>query len=182
MIKKINLSDAFRNAMLNDPKASRKEAFKHFLETVRSNAAYVDALAEDYFYRMAANFEPMETGKGSYSLVGTPATKRRAEQSAERRADSAARVAKAERELKESIRPFIWLEMLMPNGKKLRHCTGAELAKFGGVFYTLSHKLKPNQVVDKHLSESDIRNVASQFEGKGRKKARAVFAGVEQHA
>jgi hypothetical protein len=176
MIKKINLFDAFRNAMLADPKASRKEAFKHFLETVRSNPSYIDALAEDYFYRMASSWEPQKIGKDSYS--GTPATNARVERSAEKRAEGVQRVAKATDELKARIRQVLLLDLTLPNGKRLRDATGAECAKAGGFYTEVARHLKPTQVVDKHMNEKDLRDVWSRYEG-GRK---GRGAGAELHA
>jgi hypothetical protein len=167
-VKKPNLFDAFLNALKRNPESSRKEAFEAFLETVRSDPAYIVALADDYFYRMEAQWRNQQDARtGSYSVVATPAKQRRAEVAA-----SKDRIAKAKEELAEKIRPFIWLEMEMPNGKKLRHCTGAELAQFGGAFLAISKELKPNQVVDKHLSEQDIRNIASRFRPGGGGKRR----------
>lgn len=173
MIKKVNLFDAFRNAMLADPKASRKEAFKHFLETVHSNQVYVDALAEDYFYRMAAQWEPEKIGKGSYSLVGTPATKARVERAIEKRTESAQRVEKARDEIKAKIREVLLLDLTLPNGKRLRDATGAECAKAGGFYTEVARHLKPTQVVDKHMNERDLREVWSRYSGDKRRGARA---------
>lgn len=163
MSKKPNLFDAFLNAMKRNPESSRKEAFDAFLEVVRSDPAYLVALADDYFYRMEAQWRMQHDAKtGSHSVVATPAKQRRADIAASKEL-----VAVTKEKLAATIRPFIWLEMEMPNGKKLRHCTGAELAKFGGAFLEMSKQLKPNQVVDKHLGEQDLRNIASRFTGSG---------------
>lgn len=179
MIKKTKLFDAFRHAMLNNPKASRKEQFAEFLETVQSNPGYLDLLAEDYFYRQSQTWEAKEIEPGSHAIVGTPAMQRRTEAAIERREESAKRVERAQAELAASIRPFIWFEMLVEiNGKqkKLRECTGAELKKLGGAFLELSTHLKPTERLDSKLSEKDIRNVFARFGGKRRS------AGAELHA
>lgn len=174
MIKKVTLFDAFRHAMLADPKTSRKEAFKHFLETVQSDPRYLENLAEDYFYRMAAQWEPQKIGKeGSFSLVGTPATKRRAELSAEKRAESGERVAKGHEELKAKVRAIILLDLTLPNGKRLRDATGAECAKAGGFYTEVARHLKPTQVVDKHFNEKDLRDIQSRYEGGRRRESGA---------
>lgn len=164
MTKKLKLFDVYRSATMQNPLGSRKEAFDRFLEVVKSNPSYLDDLAQECFDRMAAQYVPQKIGK-SWSLVGTTSVKRRAEMSAERRVERAAEVTELVTEIAKSVRPFIWLEMLMPNGKKLRNCTGAELKDFGGIFLAISAKLKPTQVVDKHLREEDLRNLASRFEG-----------------
>jgi hypothetical protein len=164
MIKRVNLFDAFRSAMLSNPNASRKEAFEHFLETVKSSPAYLDALASDYFHRMEAQWKTEQVGK-SVSLVATPATQRRAEISAERRAESVARAAKADDEVKVRFRAILLLDLTLPNGKRLRDATGAECAKAGGFYTEVSRHLKPTQVVDKHLNEAELRNIQTRFEG-----------------
>lgn len=172
MIKKVKLFEAFRRAMLSNPKGSRKEQYTEFMETVRSDPGYLDLLAEDYFYRQAQTWETREIEPGSHAIVGTPAMQRRVERSAEQRAESAKRTAKMQEELAATIRPFIFLEMEMPNGKKLRNCTGAELAKFGGAFLEMSTYLKPTEVVDKHLSEKNLRDIFSRHDSPKSSKGR----------
>lgn len=168
MIKKINLFDAFDRGMKSAPDGSRKEQFNHFLETVRSNPAYLDALATDYFDRMAAQWKIQQVGKG-VSLVATAAPQRRAEN----RAENTARVEKVHADLKARIRATILLDLTLPNGKKLRDATGAECAKAGGFYNEVSRHVKPTQVVDKHLSETDLRNIQARFEGGKRDRAAA---------
>jgi hypothetical protein len=162
--------EIFRRVMLADPKAARKDAADRFYAEVVTDKARVRAIIDAEFYRLAAQWEPKEIGPGNHTLAGTPATARRAVTTADR-ATSAARIAKVREELVASIRPFIWLEMEMPNGKKLRHCTGAELAKFGGAFLEMSKHLKPTQVVDRHLSEADLRAIYSRFNGSSKRVA-----------
>lgn len=180
MIKKVSLREAYKNAVLNDPAASRKDAFRHFLETVRSNPAYLDLLAEEYFDRMAAQWQPEKVGKDSYGLVATSVVKRRSERSAERRAESKERIAEAKAEIAKTMRPFIFFEMIMPNGKKAKDCTGAELVSFGGGFTEVGKSIKPNQVVHKHLSEREFADIFSRA-GKSTKRRRSA-AGADLHA
>lgn len=165
MIKKMSLFDAFKNAMMNNPKGSRKEAFDHFLETVKSDPRYLAALAEDYFYRQTQNWDLDQNRLGS-SLVATPAQRKRAEVSAAQRAASAARVAKATDEIKARIRKVIMLDLTLPNGKKLRDCTGAECAKAGGFYTEVSKHIKATEIVDKHLSERNLQDLYSRFSSK----------------
>lgn len=184
MIRKVNLEDAFRNALLNNPKASRKEQFTAFLETVRSNPVYSELLAEHFFYLRAQTWEVQEIAPGVTAIVGTPAAERRAQAAVANSAEAKKRADKAEAELAAKIRPFIWLEMEVNTAsgpKKVRHCTGAELAKVGGIFTEISKRLKPTQVVDKHFSEADLRNIATRFDPPGGGKRRAA-SGAELHA
>lgn len=160
MTKKPNLFAAFERAMKNAPEGSRKEQFEAFLETVQSSPDYLSALATDYFDRQAAQWKIQQIGK-SHSLVGTSTV----QASAERRAESAARVERVHAELKAKLRAVILLDITLPNGKKLRDATGAECAKAGGFYAAVAKHVKPTQVVDKHLSEADLRNIQARFEG-----------------
>lgn len=162
MIKKINLFDAFDRAMKSAPDGSRKEQFETFLEMVRSNPAYLEAFATEYFDRMAAQWKIQQIGK-SHSLVGTSAI--------ERRAENTARVEKAHGELKARVRTILLLDLTLPSGKKLRDSTGAECAKAGGFYTEVSRHLKPTQVVTKHLKEEDLRSIQSRYEGGKRRSA-----------
>lgn len=167
---KATLFDVFRTSSLNDPSASRKDAFELFLIEIKREPKLIRALAEDYFYRMAAQWEPQKVGK-SFTLAATPATQRRVEMTVERRRESAERTQKAVADLKVRIRAVVMLDLVMPNGKMLRHCTGAEMAKFGGMFTEVSRHLKPTQVVDKHLNERDLQEIRSRFLGTRRQDA-----------
>jgi hypothetical protein len=160
MIKKISLHDTFRNAMLSNSKGSRKEQFEAFLETMESNKAYLTALATDYFDREFAKWKLERVGKaGSLSLVATAPKQQTAEQ-------RQARKQEFEREYqakKPAIIATILLNLEMPNGKRLRDCTGADLNKFGGFYTELARHMKPTEIVDKKFSEADLKRVYSRF-------------------
>ena len=177
MIKRLGLYDAFRSAMLNDPKGSRKDAFKHFLATMESDPRYLATLAEDYFDRAHANWKVEKIGD-SYSLVGTAAVQRRTDVSAAERAEKQKRTADIVKQGVERIRQIILLDMVLPTGKKLRDSTGAECAKAGGFFSEVARYLKPTEVVTKHLNEAELRNIWSRFEKPV--KGRRASLGVER--
>jgi hypothetical protein len=161
----INLTDlfnAFDRAMKNagGVKGARVDQLKEFLDIVRSDPGYLDAFAIRYFDQNVARWIMGARDKNSEGLVATPSHQARAEK---------ALAAQQERgnvlkKMIAEIQPFIWLEMLMPNGKKLRYCTGAELRKFGGVFIAFADELGPTEVVDKHLNNEALCNIASRFE------------------
>lgn len=48
------------------------------------------------------------------------------------------------------------LDMLMPDGKKLRDATFADCRRAGGFFFQISAKGKPNEVVGQKLCEDDL--------------------------
>jgi hypothetical protein len=51
------------------------------------------------------------------------------------------------------------LDLTMPNGKKLRDCTGADCAHFSGWQGRIAAKVKPTQKVGKVLNESAVRAI-----------------------
>lgn len=57
--------------------------------------------------------------------------------------------------LKNKIRGRL-LQLVMPNGKKLAQCTGAECIEFGGWYTTIGEYVGANNLVGKVLNESDI--------------------------
>ena len=62
------------------------------------------------------------------------------------------------RELAERVRQTVLLDLIMPNDKKLRDCTGTECGKFSSAFARLKDVVG-RRVVGKVLSEEDVRNI-----------------------
>jgi hypothetical protein len=48
------------------------------------------------------------------------------------------------------------LDLVMPNGKPLKRCTGAECLRFGGWFTRIGEAIGPKRFVGQVLSEKDI--------------------------
>lgn len=168
MIKQ--LFDVFRMAMLNRPDGSRKEAFDCFLAEIKSDPAYLDLLARDYFDRMAAIWT-VDRGEGTYLFRRTELGQKRVDRARQRR-DAAERKEAAYSEMKASVRDVLLLDLTLPNGKVLRHSTGAECRKAGGFFAEVAKYLKPTQVVDRHLSEGDLQNIRSRVYQRNDRKRR----------
>lgn len=66
-------------------------------------------------------------------------------------------------EVKTSIRNFLLLDLIMPNGKAARHNTGAELARAGSFWTEVSKKLKPTQVLDRHMTEDQLKDIRARY-------------------
>lgn len=175
MIKKISLLEIFRNAMLHDPNASRKDAFEEYFRHIKDNPSAIRTLALNQFERECASWKVEKLGK-SYSLVGTQKTERRAEVSAERRESRRDERERVVQETTAAVRQVILLDLPLSNGKKARDCTGAELDREGSAWKEVATHLKPTQVLDKHLSERDVKNIFARFGGKRRS------TGAELHA
>lgn len=170
------LFDVFRDTMMNNPDASRKDQQDEFIEQMKSEPAYLDMLARDYFDRMAAVWTVRsEPTTGSNTFTRTAPSQDKVERMSRphvapkpvelvrrSREESAARTVAAFEELKAKVR-VVLLDLVLPNGKALRDATGAECAKAGGFYSEVAKHLKPTQVVDRHLSENDLKNICARY-------------------
>ena len=63
----------------------------------------------------------------------------------------------------EAIKARVLLDLVQPNGKMLRDCTGAEVreleAQMPAWFKAIATKVKPKEIVGAVLSEADVRNL-----------------------
>ncbi|XUM19751.1 hypothetical protein ACRAVF_18980 [Bradyrhizobium oligotrophicum S58] len=163
MIKKISLFSMFERALKNDPNGSRKSQFDAFFDEVQANPAAVEQLAKDYFDRNYAQWEITQSRSGSTGLAATA----KAQETALRRQEAAAETRQLAQEtvsrIVNTIKKIVMLDLIMPNGKKLRECTFAEVARFGGMFTDIGKEGKPTQVIDKHLSEADLQSIRARW-------------------
>lgn len=156
------LFDVFRDAVMRKPAGSRKEALDWFIKQMKAKPEYLDELARSYFERMSATWSARE-GEHGYSFGRTVAAENTIAQRRKQRQESAARSATLAETLKTSIRNVILLDLVMPNGKALRHATGAECARAGGFYAEIAKHLKPTQVVDKHMSEANLQDIRARY-------------------
>lgn len=179
MIKKVrSLFDVFRRSMLRNPDASRKEQLTHFLDEVRKEPAYLDALAEDYFYRQAKDWQPEKLGPHSVTLSATPTAEHRYEKAAAKRAEGKKRVAAEVARIKN----VLLMNLRLPTGSLLRDATGAECAKAGGFYTEVSRHLDGREVVGKHLDETDLQNIQARFVSTAKGRRRGTSADADHHA
>lgn len=148
-----DLFAAYRRAVMHKTNPTRKEAFERFLVELKRDHAALEALAQDYFDRKANSHWQAKEGLGTtFKRIGY--------QHAERtREDFSRDITK----IKEAIRNTVLLDMELPNGKLLRFATGAECAKAGGFYSAVAVSIKPTQVVDKHLTETDLQNIRARY-------------------
>jgi len=75
-------------------------------------------------------------------------------------AQAAAEVAIKHAEIVQSIKEqVLMLNLEMPNGKRMRHCTGAEMEKFGGAFQRIGKKVGKTKTVGSALNEQEVRKL-----------------------
>jgi hypothetical protein len=62
--------------------------------------------------------------------------------------------------VKEEIRTsLMFLSLVCPNGKQLRHCTGADCKKFGGWYLTLAKSVPAKKQVGQVLTETQVSEI-----------------------
>lgn len=73
--------------------------------------------------------------------------------------ERAKRAETREKIAKEIAAKVLILNLEMPNGKKLRYCTGEECATFGGAFLKIAQKVGKNKLVGQTLTEAQVRKL-----------------------
>lgn len=161
------LFDVFRATMMEATADSRKQAQDTFVERMKDEPAYLEILARDYFDRMAAvwTVRTEAPGRTTFERVSHTVASGKPPATLVRRTkeEAALRTSTAFEEMKAKVRGVILLNLVLPNGKALREATGADCAKAGGFFTEVAKALKPTQVVDRHLTESDLQNIRARF-------------------
>ena len=64
--------------------------------------------------------------------------------------------------LKAKIKGRI-LKLVMPNGKALEHCTGAECVEFGGWYTTIGERVGPMNLVGKVLTNAEVMQLLARL-------------------
>lgn len=158
MTTKGPLFDALRTALRNNPD-SRKAASQAFLDEMRRDTArYLTLLGLDYFYGNCDKL--IVTDQGRDGVVVAPRPVKSREQTVK---ESKARVEKELQNLKQRLASVILMDMTMPNGKLLRHCTLGEVGKFGGFYTEIARHGKKTEVVDKRFSERELKALRDRF-------------------
>jgi hypothetical protein len=126
-----------------NPSMDEKELLDQYTKAVRDNYTYLDPIVEYWF---ANNY---------HSLM-------RQRQTPETREEKTARAIAVEN-VKETIKQratrMVLLDLVQPNGKALRDCTGKDCTKFGGWLANIAKKVKPTEKVGDVLSESEVRKL-----------------------
>lgn len=153
--------------MRQNPKGSRRDAFEIFLAEIKRDPKYLTDLAEDYFYREVAKWrvEPVGVG-GSFAIVPTPSVAQRMEAVAARKANSARDVANGVKRIERMARLVMTFDTIMPNGKKLRHCSREYLISLGGAIKELARNMKPRQLVENAFTEKQFQAIVARGEKK----------------
>lgn len=125
-----------------NPAAGESRLVKLFRDHIREDDDYADAAA---FYCVRSALNAMENQR---------------ERQRQREP-----IVKAQREATEKIveadikAQIIILNLEMPNGKRMRYCTGAEMAKFGGAYARIAKKVGKTKRVGEVMSEAEVKKL-----------------------
>lgn len=125
-----------------NPQATEDRLIKLFAERMKEDDDLLNAAAE-YAVINAVN-----------SIARTTAVRQSAKPEE--------RTARAQQQtmLVESIKEQIMiLNTEMPNGKRMRWCTGAEMVKFGGAFQRIGKKVGSTNTVGSVMDEKQVRQI-----------------------
>jgi hypothetical protein len=133
----------------NKPKLSEARHKAEFWKTIRDDEEYLEALI----------YEWLSIKYSTAQRIALPPTR---EQLDAARTERERLRKAAEEAIKANAARMILLDIILPNGKPLRDCTGKECAKVGGWLTKIAAKVKPHQKVGAVLSEDQVREI---FEG-----------------
>lgn len=142
--KRANPRDLLKRLIEEQPRADKETLFKAFRDQVRGDDGedFLDSIIEYWF---ANNY---------HSLTERPSP-------APSKAAKRARVEEIKATIKARAAKMILLDMVLPNGKPLRDCTGRECAKAGGWFTKIAGQVKSGDIVGKVMSETQVRKLYS---------------------
>lgn len=138
-----NPRDLVVELVKKQPDADRKTLFEVFCGEIEIDITngYQRAVAWYFFVNM-------------YDYLVTSRNQRRADPVQR----SEARVA--QRDAVERIKAqIVMLDLTMPNGKQMRECTGAEMAKFGNRYQKIAERVGKAKLVGAVLDEEQVRAI-----------------------
>jgi len=138
-----SVRDLLAEIITTNPQSSDRLLLEKFVEQLREDDDYFLAAAE-YAFDNAMRALRREQAR--------PTPQQRAELAAER-----AKHAAAHAKLVSRIKAKVLLNLAMPNGKKLRDCTGEECRHFGGWCLRVAAKVGLAKLVGDVLSEQQVR-------------------------
>ena len=121
------------------PDGNRKDVFEHFRAALREMGGEYQRAVDWYFF---VNMHDYLTTNRNRQKPPSQQAKAEMRQAA----------------LVESIKNQM-LDLPMPNGKEMRACTGAEMAKFGNRYQKIAERVGKNKFVGHVLTEDQVRAI-----------------------
>lgn len=141
MASEHNPRDLVVELVKKNPDRDRKELFDSFRETLDEAGDDYRRAVEWYFF---------------VNMYDYLVTSRRTPLDPMQRAEAKARQAETVERIKSQI---VLLELDMPNGKKMKECTGGEMAKFGNRFQRIAEKVGKAKLVGDVLNEEQVKAI-----------------------
>jgi len=140
-----NPRDALKNIISDNPKAGKEELLEKFTQTVfqKYNRGLIETIIEYWF---ANNLNSLLNSNSKLKMEFS----------------RPGQVSKVKEQIRERIKiaaGVVLLDMIMPNNKPLRECTGAECTATGGWLLVLAKRMPPSAFVGKIFSEEDVRKM-----------------------
>lgn len=145
-----NPRDVLKNIIEKNQQASKEKLLEIFTQTMfkKDNHALIETIIEYWF---ANNLNSLlhsdDSLKGQFIKP---------------------HVKKIKEQIRERIKiaaGVILMDMVMPNKKKLRDCSGAECAAVGGWLSVVAIRMSPSAIVGKTFSEQDMRGMLAEISG-----------------
>lgn len=144
-----NPREALEEIITSSPEMEKSEVFEIFSAKVRSSKIMTRAV---YWYFFINMFEYATTRRARPGAQMAMTAKSSPSERLERR-------IMHENIVEDIKRQIVLLDLLMPNEKLLRDCTGAELERFGTGFQRIGQKTGKNNLVGSVLSEKQVREL-----------------------
>jgi hypothetical protein len=141
-----SVRDLLAEIVTDNPQATDRALLEKFVDQLRGDDDYFLAAAE-YAFDNALRALRREQNQ--------PTAVQKAEQAA-KRAKLTVSHAKLVSRIKSKV---VLLNMAMPNGKKLRDCSGEECRHFGGWYQRIAAEIGPSKLVGDVLSEKQVREL-----------------------
>jgi hypothetical protein len=139
--EKDNPRDLVIDVIRNNPSATRTEQFEKFRALLGDSPDEYQRAVDWYFF---VNMQSYLTG--TRSNTHDPVQRKN--------------VQAASRAVVENIKAQIMmLDLMMPNGKPMRDCTGSDMATFGNRFQKIAERVGKKAKVGDILAEEDVRAI-----------------------
>lgn len=135
-----NPRDLVAAVVKKQPQGTRKELFEEFLALLQDAPEAYQRAVDFYFFVNMHDYM----------------TSNRSRPDSLRKADAIAQLAERVEAIKAQI---VMLDLTMPNGKAMKDCTGAEMAKFGNRFQKIAERVGKAKTVGSVFSEEQVKEI-----------------------
>lgn len=144
-----NPRDVLMDIIKRAPEADRKQVFNEFCEAIGAdveNNPHLRAVVWYFVINMYGQItDPRPQGHNRQAQPDLKVVR-------EARAEQLSTIV-------ERVKQRVMLDLEMPNGKLMRDCTGAEMAKFGNRYQKIADQVGKAKTVGSVLSEEQVKQI-----------------------